>query len=141
VSGARSPAGARTRGSTAVRLLRLCVCASVIACTDPRPRVAPPTIQVLVNITDHPKSPGDIFAAIHAFDAAGFDSVHVTLKSNAPGFGGDSLYLFPDTTEATLNVHWTVPAGIPAGTPITLSAKVWNLIGFAASDSALLTSQ
>ena len=103
--------------------------------------MAPPTIQVLINITDHPKSPGDIFASIHAFDAGAFDSLRVTLKSGAPGFGGDSLYLFPDTTEVTLSVDWTVPTGIPAGTPITLSAKVWNLVGFAASDSALLTSQ
>ena len=67
--------------------------------------------------------------------------MRVTLRSTASGLGGDSLYLFPDTTEATLNVDWTVPAGVPSGTRITLVAKVWSLVGFAASDSALLTSE
>lgn len=89
----------------------------------------------------HPRSPGDLPASIYAFAADGFDSVRVTLRSTAPGLGGDSLYLFPDTTEATLNVDWTVPAGVPSGTRITLVARVWSLVGFTAADSALVTSE
>jgi len=103
--------------------------------------VAPPTVQVLVSIGSHPRSPGDIPATVYAFADEGFDSLRVSLHSTAPGFGGDSLYLFPDTTQATLNVDWAVPTGLPPGTLITLVAKVWNLVGFAASDSALMTSQ
>jgi len=110
-------------------------------CTDPRARVAPPTVQVIVASGAHPRSPGDLPASIYAYDAEGFDSLRVTLRSTAPGFGGDSLYLFPDTTEATLNVDWQVPAGVPVGTKITIVGKVWNLIGFGASDSAVVTSQ
>ena len=120
--------------------LRLCVCASVLSCTDPRARVAPPTVQVNV-ATSTVVSPGHIPASIYAFAFQGFDSLRVILRSAVPALNGDSLYLFPDTTEATTDVSWTVPAGVPAGTKITLLAKVWNLIGFAASDSVVLTSQ
>jgi len=94
-----------------------------------------------VDLTLHPSSPGSIPASIYAYAAEGFDSMRVSVRSTAAGLGGDSLYLFPDTTEATTNVVWTVPSGVPAGTQITVAAKVWNLIGFAASDSVLLTSQ
>jgi len=120
--------------------LPLCVCASVLSCTDPRARVAPPTVQVNVG-TSEVVSPGHIPASIYAFAFQGFDSLRVILRSAVPALNGDSLYLFPDTTEATTDVSWTVPAGVPAGTKITLLAKVWNLIGFAASDSVVLTSQ
>lgn len=121
--------------------LSLCLCASVLACTDPRPRVAPPTIQVIVLPSVKVLSPGSIPASIYCFDFQGFDSMRVFLRSPNPQLNGDSLYLFPDTTEATTDVIWTVPSGIPAGTKVTLVAKVWNLVGFAAADSAILTSQ
>jgi hypothetical protein len=97
-------------------------------------------VRVLV-ATYRVSSPGSIPASIYAYDFQGFDSLHVTLRSAMSQLDGDSLYLFPDTTEATTDVIWTVPSGLPAGTKITLVAKVWNLIGFAASDSAVLTSQ
>ena len=87
------------------------------------------------------RSPGTIPASIYAYDFQGFDSLRVILRSALPQLGGDSLYLFPDTTQATTDVVWTVPAGVPAGTRITLFAKVWNLIGFAAADSVILTSE
>ena len=142
---------ARTHGGTdaperpasahAVRLLRLCLCAAIVACTDPRARVAPPTVQVIVSPGLHVRSPGTIPASIYAYAFEGFDSLRVALRTGVPGFGGDSLYLFPDTTEATTGVVWTVPSGVAAGTRITLVAKVWNLIGFAASDSVVLTSE
>jgi len=119
----------------------LCVCASVLTCTDPRARVAPPTIQVLVSPNLQVKSPGAIPASVYCYDFQGFDSLHVSLRSPAAALNGDSLYLFPDTTEATTGVVWDVPSGVPAGTKITLVAKVWNVVGFAASDSVVLTSQ
>lgn len=137
--------GARAHGRTGWAFLRrapvpLCVCALLLACTDPRARVAPPTVQVLVG-TSTVVSPGHIPASIYAYAFQGFDSLRVMLRSAVPQLNGDSLYLFPDTTEATTDVIWTVPSGVPAGTKITLVAKVWNLIGFAASDSVVLTSQ
>ena len=113
----------------------------MLGCTDPRSRIPPPTVQVLVLPSLKVTSPGSIEASIYAADFQGFDSLRVFLRSALPQLSGDSLYLFPDTTQATTDVVWTVPAGVPAGTKITLVAKVWNLIGFAASDSVVLTSE
>ena len=137
--------GARAHGGTGRQRLRrasvpLCLCALQLHCTDPRARVAPPTVRVLV-ATFNVTSPGIIPASIYGYDARGFDSLHVGLRSAIPLLNGDSLYLFPDTTEATQDVVWTVPSGVPAGTKITLVAKLWNLVGFAATDSVILTSQ
>jgi hypothetical protein len=98
-------------------------------------------VQVIVAPGTRVRSPGTIPASIYAYDFQGFDSLHVTLRSALPQLGGDSLYLFPDTTQATTGVVWSVPSGVPAGTKVTLVAKVWNLIGFAASDSVILTSE
>ena len=119
----------------------LCLCALWLSCTDPRARVAPPTVQVILPPNLYVRSPGTIPASIYGYDFQGFDSLHVSLRSAIPQLNGDSLYLFPDTTEATTDVVWNVPSGVPAGTQITLIAKLWNLVGFAATDSVILTSQ
>ncbi len=119
----------------------LCLCALLFSCTDPRARVAPPTVEVIVSPNIYVRSPGSIPASIYCYDFTGFDSLHVVLRSSVPQLNGDSLYLFPDTTESTQDVDWTVPSGVPAGTKITLVAKLWNLVGFAATDSVILTSQ
>jgi hypothetical protein len=114
----------------------------MLSCTDPRARVRPPTIQVTVSPGLQVRSPGTIPASIYCADFQGFDSLRVALRStSAPQLDGDSLYLFPDTTVATTTVVWSVPSGVPAGSRITLVAKVWNLVGFVASDSVILTSQ
>lgn len=112
-----------------------------LGCTDPRSRVEPPTVQIVLAPGLHVRSPGQIAASVYAYAFQGFDSIRVSLASGVPGLGGDSLYLYPDTTEATTPVVWDVPTGVPPGTRITLVAKVWNLIGFAATDSAFLTSE
>jgi len=120
-------------------LLPLCVCASVLCCTDPRARVAPPTVQVTVSPFILVHSPGSIPTSVYAYDFQGFDSVRISLRSSFTALNADSLFLFPDTTEATTDVDWTVPSGVPLGTQITVAAKVWNLVGFSASDSTILT--
>jgi hypothetical protein len=120
--------------------LGLGVCALMLSCTDPRARVPPPSVRILV-ATYSVASPGSIPASVYAYDVQGFDSLRVTLRSTITQVNGDSLYLFPDTTEATVDLTWTVPSGVPAGTKITLAAKVWNLVGFAARDSVILTSK
>jgi len=133
------------RHTAALRLARaavpLCLCAAALTCTDPRARVAPPTVRVTVAPVFQVHSPGTIPTSVYAYDFQGFDSLHVTERSDFPGLNGDSLYLFPDTTEATTSVLWTVPAGVPLGTQITVSAKVWNLVGFVAIDSSTVTIQ
>jgi hypothetical protein len=111
------------------------------ACTDPRGRPAPPSVQLLVSPALVVRSPGTILATVAIHDATGFDSMRATLASSVPALQGDQLFLFPDTTEVTQDVRWDVPAGVPSGTRITLLAKAWNLIGFVGIDSLVLFSQ
>jgi hypothetical protein len=121
--------------------VRLCVCASLLACTDPRARPAPPAVRIYLAPGVVVHSPGTIAVSAVVFDAQGVDSVHMTLQSTWPGLQGDSLYLVPDTTDYTQSVLWSVPSGVPAGTKFTLGAKAWDLLGFAGADSTIVTSQ
>ncbi len=126
---------------TARRFLPLCLCALWLSCTDPRARVAPPTIRITVSPILQVHSPGTIPTSVYTYDFQGFDSVDVTERSSAAPLNADSLFLYPDTTEATTDVVWAVPSGIPLGTKITVAAKVWNLVGFVATDSSIVTIQ
>jgi len=119
----------------------LCVCASVLSCTDPRARVEPPTVRVTVSPIFQVHSPGTIPTSVYAYDFQGFDSVRIALRSSFTAVNADSLFLFPDTTEVTTDLDWAVPSGVPLGTEITVTAKVWNLVGFSASDSTIVTIQ
>jgi len=122
-------------------LLPLCLCALWLSCTDPRARVEPPTVRVTVSPIFQVHSPGTIPTSVYAYDVEGFDSVRIALRSSVTAVNADSLLLFPDTTEATTDVVWAVPSGVPLGTQITVFAKVWNLVGFGASDSVIVTIQ
>jgi len=138
--------GARAhRGTVRAWLSRapvpLCLCALLLSCTDPRARVTPPTIRITVSPIFQVHSPGTIPTSVYAYDFQGFDSVDVAVRSTGAPLNADSLFLYPDTTEATTDVVWSVPAGIPLGTKITVAAKVWNLVGFVATDSSVVTIQ
>ena len=86
-------------------------------------------------------SPGTIPTSVYAYDFQGFDSVRIALRSSFTAVNADSLFLFPDTTEVTTDLDFAVPSGVPLGTEITVTAKVWDLVGFSASDSTIVTIQ
>jgi hypothetical protein len=125
-------------GPGGVRLV-LGLCAFLLACTDPRARPAPPTIRVFAAAGLRLTSPGAVLASIHATDVQGLDSVVVSLRSTFSALEGDSTFLLPDTTAQTTNVVWQVPSGVPTGTRVVLLGTAYNLIGFAARDSIVLT--
>jgi hypothetical protein len=118
--------------------VRLCLCALLFSCTDPRARPAAPSVQLAVSPTLVVTSPGSIPASVYAFDAQGLDSIVVSVRSPVAALQGDSSYFLPDTSQQTISVVWTVPAGVPGGTSITLTAKAFNVLGIPASDSAIL---
>lgn len=139
----RSPGGGGRRDGSRLAFfrasVRLCVCALLLSCTDPRARPAPPNVQVFV-VGSSVGSPGTVAVSAVVYDAQGVDSVRLSLRSPIPALQGDSLFLFPDTTDVTQSVLWTIPSGLPSGTKITLSAKAWDLLGFMGQDSVIVTS-
>jgi len=140
---ARSHGRAASLCGPAIRpqVLRIAVtlCACLLACTDPRARPAPPTVKVFPAAGLRVTSPGAVLASIYATDVQGLDSIVVALRSTFSALQGDSTFLLPDTTAQTTNVVWQVPSGVPSGTSVVLRATAYNLIGFAARDSAVLT--
>jgi hypothetical protein len=138
--------GARAHMGTGVAFLSraagpLCLCALVLSCTDPRPRIAPPTVQVIVPSNLRVRSPGTIPVSIYTYDAQGLDQLLVSVRSGHPTLDGDSTIVLTNPNEETVDVVWQVPADIPLGTLITLSAKAKNTIGFVSADSVLLAVQ
>jgi hypothetical protein len=109
-----------------------------LGCTDPRPRIAPPSVQILVSKTIHVTSPGNFTVSIYAYDVQGLDRLAVSFRNDSTSFQTDSTYFFTSTNEQTMNVVWSLPPGIPYGAQITLVAKVFNVIGFASSDTLFL---
>jgi hypothetical protein len=131
----RLPPGGRSRRI----MLSVGVGACLLACTDPRARPAPPSVTLFVSSGLRISSPGTIPTSISATDAQGLDSLVVSLRSTYGPLHGDSTYLLRDTTEQTTAVVWSVPGGVPGGTTIVLAAIAYNLVGFAARDSAVVT--
>lgn len=127
------------------RLLRasvlLVVGASVWCCTDPRSRIAAPTVKLQVSQTLKVTSPGTIPLSIYAYDPQGLDRVLVNVRSGYATLDGDSTLVFTEQYEQTLNLVWLVPDRIPVGTQITLAAKARNVIGFDGSDTLVLPVQ
>ncbi len=119
----------------------LCFCALLIACTDPRARVAAPTVKLYASSAIQVTSPGTIPVSIYAYDVQGLDQVLVTIHAGISGLDGDTTFVLSDQNEQTLSLVWPVPHNVPAGTQITLAAKARNVIGFAAFDTLLVTVQ
>jgi len=137
--GRKTPARSFTAAGPWGRGVAAALCAWLLACTDPRARPAPPTIKVFAAAGLRLTSPGAVLASIYATDVQGLDSIVVSLRSTFSALQGDSTFLVADTTAQTTNVIWQVPSGVPTGTRVVLLGTAYNLIGFAARDSAILT--
>jgi hypothetical protein len=115
-----------------------CALAGIIAlgaCTDPRPRPAPPTVQVTLDANHPITSPGEIIGSIYAYDEHGLDSIIVSIHSADERLIGDSTFFSSDPFETTRPLIWQVPAGMSAGTGIQVVVRVVSYIGFAAADT------
>ena len=136
----------RHRGTATTRLfcasVPLCLCASLLSCTDPRARPAPPIVDLSVAPSFQLTSPGDILGSVYAFDEDGLDNLTLSVRSAADtSLNADSLILLSGDPETTRQVHWTVPAGLPVGSRVDVVARVVDFLGFASSDSLHLTVQ
>jgi hypothetical protein len=107
------------------------------ACTDPRPRPAPPTVQLTLSSTVRPTSPGDLLGSLYLADVNGVDSVRTTVDFQNGRQLGDSTFFPSDPFETTRPFQWRLPGGIPAGTAIVIVVRAVSYIGFVAADTVI----
>ncbi len=114
--------------------VRLCVCAALAGCTDPRGRPVSPEVD-LQFVSATATSPDTIVGSLYAFDADGLRDLVLTVRSSDSGFALDSTLFIAGTTELTRGLVLSLPAGRPVGSTIRVRARVTDEAGFAASDS------
>ena len=121
-------------GAAAAVLLLVC-------CTDPRARPVAPIVQLSFAPSFRLKSPGSVAASLYLFDEDGLKSLDLSVRSADSSLVGDSTIFFSGDLELTRTVNWQVPARIPIGTAVTLSARVQDFKGFVTADTAHLSVQ
>jgi len=115
-----------------------CALAGLIAlgaCTDPRSRPGPPTVEVTLDANHAIASPGSILGSIYAYDERGLDSIIISVHSADERLIGDSTFFSSDPFETTRPLIWQVPAGMSVGIGIQVVVRVVSYIGFAAADT------
>jgi hypothetical protein len=105
------------------------------ACTDPRSRPGPPTVEVTLDSTHAITSPGEIIGSIYAYDERGLDSIIISIHSADERLIGDSTFFSSDPFETVRPLIWQVPAGMSVGIGIQVVVRVVSYIGFAAADT------
>jgi hypothetical protein len=109
------------------------------ACTDPRPRPAPPTVVIDLEPDQIVASPGPLLGTLHVSDLNGIDSIQVRLELGNGAVVGDSVFFVSgnDPFHATLPLDWQLVGGIPPRTVVRFVARATSYIGFSAADTAL----
>ena len=120
----------------------LALAAMAAACTDPRARPVPPTVQIQVAPNYVLKSPGQIVGSFYIFDTNGLSSLQMRVHaSDTTVFAGDSLVPLSGDNSQTRPFYWTVPSGLPTGTKIVLYGRAMDFNSFGTSDSLVFTVQ
>ena len=119
----------------------LCLCAALLSsCTDPRDRPVAPEVLIILH-TFSGTSPGSLTHLVTASDRDGLDSIVVRVVSADSVMAVDSTIIPLDLYGTTEVYTWPVPPGIPAGTPIRITAEAWDFADFVGADTLEVTVQ
>ncbi len=112
------------------------------ACTDPRARPVPPTMQIQVAPNYVLKSPGQLVGSFYIYDTNGLTSLDMRIHTpDTTVFAGDSVVPLSGNNSETRPFYWTVPPGLPIGTQIVLSGRALDFNSFGSTDSLVFTIQ
>ena len=115
--------------------------ALLAACTDPRARPVPPTLQIQVAPNLVVQSPGRLTGSLYMFDTNGLSSLLMRVQTADSTFAVDSLVPLSGDNSVTRPFFWTIPSGLAKGTQITLIARAMDFSSFATTDSLVLLTQ
>ena len=110
-----------------------CAAGCLAACLTERPRPGPPQLTILLDKI-HVRSPDTLTGTLRAQDAAGIDSVWLTLAST-PQFGTDGLM----KTIFQAPFRTFVPGGRAIGERLPLTFTARDLDGFRAQRDTFIT--
>ena len=113
----------------------------VAACTDPRARPAPPTVDVSFAPSTVVHSPGDLQGVLYAYDADGLAGVRLALLSSDSTLKLDSAVHLSDLLEVNYSMHFQIPSGLSVGTELKVIGRAQNLVGLLATDTAVFLVQ
>jgi len=135
-------AGASCARPLACALPRACVVSALLvlvaACTDPRARPVPPSVEITLAPNLVVASPGTLYGTLHVFDETGLDSIRVTLDlGNGATVGDSTFFASDDPFEASFDLLWRLPPGLPRHTFVRFVARARSYIGFSAADTLL----
>jgi hypothetical protein len=137
---AGTTAGARRRSTRGASALP-CLWALLLSCSDPRPRPAPPAVDLSFAATLVVKSPGSIAGSLFVSDGDGINTIQAAIRSSDSTFVVNAPITPADLFQATQPIRYNVPPGMPIGTRIRLVVTVTDFVGFTSSDSAFFTVQ
>lgn len=126
----------RTSG-LCVRCALALTLAVLVSCTDPRPRPAPPTVELTLDTTQAIHSPGQVLGSVYIHDDHGIDTVYVGIHSADERLIADSVVGISDFFEVSRPIHWVVPPGLAPGTGIQVVVRVVSFVGFVGADTAV----
>lgn len=121
--------------------VRLCACALLLSCTDPRGRPAPPIVRVSFAPAFQLTTPGTLLGSLYAFDEDGLNELTISVRSLGGVLMGDSTVSLFGEVEVTRQIQWHVPPNIVPGSLVTLAVTVTDFAGFQTSDTLRLTVQ
>ena len=113
----------------------------VAACTDPRARPVPPTVDLSFAPGTVAHSPGDLDGALYAYDADGLAAVRLSLHSSDSTLTLDSALDLPDAFELNHSIHFKIPPGVPVGTALKVIGRAEDLVRFVTADTAVFFVQ
>jgi len=108
----------------------------LVACGDPRGRLAPPTVEVTLADGGTVPTPGVLRATVHATDENGLDSIVVSVRSSDLRIAEDTAFFALDAFDTSHDLEWLVPAGLADSTRVQVVARVVSYLRFSASDTA-----
>jgi hypothetical protein len=126
------------RAKGAGEVFAVALLALAAACTDPRARPVPPTVQITMAPHLVVASPGLLLGSLYVYDANGIDSIRVKVDlGNGTALGDSTFFTSDDPFQATLPLDWRIPGGVANRTAVQVVARVRSYIGFVATDTVL----
>ena len=124
------------------RLLR---CAAALlaaaACTDPRARPLPPTVDVSFAAGTVVTSPDTLIGSLYAHDDDGLAEVRVALATGDSSLRSDSSVELRDEFTVDRSLIFLIPPGVPVGTAVRVIARAEDFAGFVAADTVVFLVQ
>ena len=116
--------------------MRLCGCALVVSCSEPRARPTPPIVGLVYDTSQVVRSPGVVALAVNVLASGGLDLLQLRLASADSTFVLDTLEGYVGEQDIVRDVSWQVVPGLAPGTTLHFVARARDFTGFETTDSA-----